>query len=86
LDTGLRLLFVAADNVRKLRAPSLDEILAEDLVPHYAYERNFEEVADETIINIHTSGSSGNPKPIFWTHRFISSMHSGNFLRTKGNS
>ncbi|KAF4632064.1 hypothetical protein G7Y89_g6066 [Cudoniella acicularis] len=58
LKQSLLSLFDASKDVRKLEAPSLDEVLATNSVPHYVYDVNFETLSNSPIIHIHTSGSS----------------------------
>lgn len=74
--------FAASGKTEKFQVPSLDEILSEDGVPHYAYEKTFDEVANTTHMVVHTSGSSGSPKPINWTVRSLCSLDSGWLLPT----
>jgi hypothetical protein len=59
LDRSLQPLFAASEHVRKVQAPALDEVLAEDPVSHYEYNETYETASDDTIVHIHTSGSSG---------------------------
>jgi hypothetical protein len=59
LAQNLEPLFAATQNIRKIQAPSLEDLLDEELVPPYAYNKTFEDVADEKFLFIHTSGSSG---------------------------
>ena len=47
---------------------TFDEWLAQEAVPHYPYEKSFEEAASDPFIVIHTSGSTGLPKPITLRH------------------
>ena len=47
---------------------SFDEWLAQESVPHYPYEKSFDEAANDPFIVIHTSGSTGLPKPITLRH------------------
>lgn len=54
--------------------PSLDELLSgseKDAPPDYPYEKSYEEAKDEPIFILHTSGSTGIPKPMTYTHRFV---------------
>jgi acyl-coenzyme A synthetase/AMP-(fatty) acid ligase len=44
------------------------ELLSEDVVPEYPFERTFDEVKDTAFLGLHTSGTSGHPKPIYWDH------------------
>ncbi|KUI53384.1 Fatty acid transporter protein [Cytospora mali] len=45
--------------------PSLDWCLSADGTPDYPYEKTWEEAKFDEIIIIHTSGTTGMPKPIF---------------------
>lgn len=54
--------------------PSLEELLngkENDAPPDYPYEKSYEEAKDEPIFILHTSGSTGIPKPLIYTHRFV---------------
>lgn len=59
LNRSLQPLFAASEDVQKVQAPELEELLAEDSVSHYDYNKTFETAGNDTIIHIHTSGSSG---------------------------
>lgn len=54
--------------VRHVVITSLDKWLAQEPVTHYPYEKSFEEAAHDPFIVIHTSGSTGLPKPITLYH------------------
>lgn len=47
--------------------PELDDLLKAAPVNHYPYEKTFEEAAKEPYLILHTSGSTGMPKPIRYT-------------------
>ncbi|EED15544.1 NRPS-like enzyme, putative [Talaromyces stipitatus ATCC 10500] len=64
----------------KLVIPSLDELLREEDVPPYPYTKSFEEAKDDPIFVLHTSGSTGIPKPMIYTHRFVSTVVAANTL------
>ncbi|KAH8703109.1 putative AMP dependent ligase/synthetase [Talaromyces proteolyticus] len=54
--------------------PSLRELLNnhdEHDEREYPYEKSYDEANDEPIFILHTSGSTGIPKPLIYTHRFI---------------
>ncbi|KAJ5382865.1 NRPS-like enzyme [Penicillium concentricum] len=46
--------------------PSVQELLANEY-PHFEYRKTYPEDADTRFVAIHTSGSTGIPKPISWT-------------------
>jgi acyl-coenzyme A synthetase/AMP-(fatty) acid ligase len=73
-------LFDAVPHFRKIHAPTLGGILAEDPVPHYPYDMAFETAPNYDIVTLHTSGTSGNPKPIAWNTRWISKIDQGHHL------
>ena len=47
---------------------TFDQWMAVENVSHYPYEKSFEEAAHDPFIVIHTSGSTGLPKPITLHH------------------
>ncbi|KAL3444616.1 acetyl-CoA synthetase-like protein [Aspergillus insuetus] len=56
-----------ANTVDILDVPSVDDLLEKDY-PHFELTKTYAEAAKERLAVIHTSGSTGIPKPIFWTH------------------
>ncbi|PLB43654.1 NRPS-like enzyme [Aspergillus steynii IBT 23096] len=50
-----------------LEVPSVDELLNTPY-PHFEFSKTYPEAAGERLVVVHTSGSTGIPKPIFWTH------------------
>ncbi|RDW94351.1 hypothetical protein BP5796_00114 [Coleophoma crateriformis] len=59
---------------------SLADLLAEEPVDHYAYDVPFEHVPDVPLVTFHSSGTSGDPKPINWSRSFISTLDCGHCL------
>ncbi|TGO61871.1 hypothetical protein BCON_0024g00750 [Botryotinia convoluta] len=51
-----------------LDCPELDFFLDEIPVPHYAYNKTWAEASQEPTLVLHTSGSTGLPKPIVIRH------------------
>ncbi|KAM0142805.1 hypothetical protein ACHAO1_001043 [Botrytis cinerea] len=51
-----------------LDCPELDFFLDETPVPHYAYNKTWTEASQEPTLVLHTSGSTGLPKPIVVRH------------------
>ncbi|RAL08514.1 NRPS-like enzyme [Aspergillus homomorphus CBS 101889] len=47
--------------------PSVEELLTTEY-PHFQYAKTYPDAAREPLAIIHTSGSTGIPKPIVWTH------------------
>lgn len=61
--------------------PSLDWILQDDPDQDpYPYEKTFEEGARDIVAIIHTSGTTGTPKPIYHTNGLWTSMAGSAFL------
>jgi hypothetical protein len=55
----MRPLFKVADYVGKVQAPSLDDVLAGEPVREYVFIETFDSISDQTVVFLHTSGSSG---------------------------
>lgn len=54
--------------MRTLDVPEPQEWLRDDEVPNYPYEKSFAEASAEPFVVLHTSGSTGLPKPITVPH------------------
>jgi acyl-coenzyme A synthetase/AMP-(fatty) acid ligase len=55
--------------------PELSELLwANDEPPHYPFTKTFEEAKNDPYLVLHTSGSTGFPKPIVETHGYAAVM------------
>jgi acyl-coenzyme A synthetase/AMP-(fatty) acid ligase len=65
---------IARRSMTVLDLPSLDELLDIDGVTSFPYTKTFEEAANEPFCFLHTSGSTGVPKPIPWSHALIGTM------------
>ena len=61
---------------------TLDEWLAEESVPHYPYEKSFDEAANDPFIVIHTSGSTGLPKPVTLRHGGLGTIDAHHLMPT----
>lgn len=52
--------------------PELDELLKEGSQPkHYEFHGEFDDLKDRAFVAVHTSGSTGMPKPRYVTHRYL---------------
>lgn len=60
--------------MKVLTIESVENLLNSAHVPHYPYEKTFEEAATEPFCVLHTSGTTGLPKPIFWNHGLLSTL------------
>ncbi|KAI9659318.1 MAG: hypothetical protein M1821_001576 [Bathelium mastoideum] len=59
---------VSAKNMKLLTVSSLDELLADGRVSTYPYTKAFDQARDEPFVVLHTSGSTGFPKPVILNH------------------
>lgn len=57
-----------------LQLPTFDELLDTDCVEPFEFNKTFEEAVDEPFCMLHTSGTTGVPKPIRWTHALVGTM------------
>ncbi|KAJ5734324.1 NRPS-like enzyme [Penicillium malachiteum] len=53
---------------------SLKDVFISDQVPQYPHDAKFADVEDLLVIIIHSSGTTGNPKPIMITHGYLATM------------
>ncbi|KAG9191819.1 hypothetical protein G6011_10553 [Alternaria panax] len=59
-------------SMKTLQIPSVEELLKRNVEP-YPYKKTFREHSQEPLICLHTSGTTGFPKPILWTHEWANS-------------
>lgn len=57
-----------------LELPSLKELLDTETIEPFPFTKSFEEAVHEPFCITHTSGTTGVPKPISWTHGLIGSL------------
>ena len=58
--------------LRTATVPELEELLDEEPVPMYPYAKSFEEAEMDPCLVLHTTGSTGLPKPVTWHVGFLS--------------
>ena len=51
----------------------MEDLLHQDH-PHYHFDKTFEQARSEPLVVLHTSGTTGLPKPIIWTHDWAASF------------
>ncbi|KID70415.1 Male sterility, NAD-binding protein, partial [Metarhizium hybridum] len=71
---------------RHLTVPSVEELLSSSH-PTYVWNKTFEEVQNDPFVVMHTSGTTGLPKPIIWTHETCARVvNAKNDREPKGDS
>lgn len=60
--------------MRVLELPSVDELLDAESTEPFLFDKAFESAINEPFCILHTSGTTGVPKPILWTHGLIGTM------------
>ena len=58
---------------RELEVPTIEHILGDNSA-RYPYEKTFEQAHNEPLVVLHTSGTTGHPKPVIWTHDWAASF------------
>lgn len=66
--------FTKQKPMRILELPSLEELLDAETAEPFPFTKTFEEAVHEPFCITHTSGTTGVPKPISWTHGLIGSL------------
>ncbi|KAF9737834.1 hypothetical protein PMIN02_001133 [Paraphaeosphaeria minitans] len=56
--------------MKHLHVPSVADLLEKEY-PHYAYNKTYAAAHTDPLVVVHTSGSTGIPKPLIWTHETI---------------
>lgn len=65
---------LARKEFKVIHVPELEELLDETIVPIYPYERAWEQARYEPFMILHTSGSTGLPKPIIIRHGLLATV------------
>ncbi|KAJ8128356.1 hypothetical protein O1611_g5279 [Lasiodiplodia mahajangana] len=60
--------------ITSIPTPSYLEMLGKEVVDEFPFPFTFDEVRDKPVMGLHTSGTSGHPKPIYWNHVAITSV------------
>lgn len=58
------------NDMRWVEAP-YEDFLNKDRVEDFPFPYTFEEVKNKPFMGLHTSGTTGHPKPIYWTHSAV---------------
>lgn len=60
--------------MKLLELPLLDDLLNTKTTKTYPYLKSWEEAVNDPFCFLHTSGTTGVPKPIPWSHGLIGTM------------
>lgn len=60
--------------MKVIEIPETDELLSAEPVPVYPYNKTFQEAASDPFCVLHTSGSTGLPKPIVWKNSLLGTL------------
>jgi len=63
-----------------LELPTIHELLAPETVDAFPWEKTYADIAGEPFLVLHTSGSTGNPKPVEIKHSLIASIDAQQLL------
>jgi len=66
--------FLQKRPMKVIDLPELSELLDADTVEAYPYTKTWDEAINDPFCLLHTSGSTGLPKPIVWSHGLIGTM------------
>lgn len=58
--------------LQKIIVPSVEELLTTEY-EHFPFSKTFEQARDEPLVSLHTSGTTGLPKPVIYTHDWAAS-------------
>ncbi|OBT85968.1 hypothetical protein VE02_04794 [Pseudogymnoascus sp. 03VT05] len=58
------------EGIHIVEIPDLDQMINTPS-KHYPYNKTWEEAKDDVVIIVHTSGSTGAPKPIYYTNKVL---------------
>ncbi|KAK2736771.1 hypothetical protein FQN57_000543 [Myotisia sp. PD_48] len=66
-------------DVRQLPIPTVDWLLTNQSRP-FPYTKTYEEAKSDPFVVLHTSGSTGFPKPVVWTNEWVSTWVQQRYL------
>ena len=67
---------LSSRQMRHFQMPELEDLLSKEPVPHYPYEKTFDQAKSDTFLVLQTSGSTGLPKPIPINHAWSAAVDS----------
>ncbi|CAN8102118.1 unnamed protein product [Discula destructiva] len=65
---------LAARPMEHVVIPDLEDLLDSEKVPHFPYDKTFDEAQNHPYIVLHTSGTTGAPKTIVWNHALMATQ------------
>ena len=65
---------LAQRDMKHVIAPELSELLAETTIRHFPFTKTFPEAQHDPFLILHTSGSTGLPKPVTFTHAVVAAQ------------
>ncbi|KAH9866909.1 hypothetical protein IAQ61_007498 [Plenodomus lingam] len=68
------------NRMKSVRMVELEALINETPIENYPYTKSFEEAKYEPCFMVHTSGASGMPKPVLWTHWSLSTIDAHNLV------
>lgn len=75
---------IASEIVKEYRMSTFEVLELEELLtqryPLHEYSKTFEEAKLEPLVVLHTSGTTGTPKPVIWTHEWADSFGAERYL------
>lgn len=66
--------FLHQRSMQVLELPEVEELLQVESIEAFPYNKTFDEAIQDPFCILHTSGSTGLPKPIPWSHGLIGTM------------
>ncbi|KAJ8060459.1 hypothetical protein OCU04_010783 [Sclerotinia nivalis] len=67
---GVPAILNSISELRTITVPSVDELLDKNY-EHFPFSKTFNEAKNEPLVCLHTSGTTGLPKPVIYTHDFV---------------
>ncbi|PQE22305.1 NRPS-like enzyme protein [Rutstroemia sp. NJR-2017a WRK4] len=83
LPPAARVILDAVNPLRHFTVPSVEELLTKEY-PLYELGKTFEELRQTPMVVMHTSGTTGLPKPLIWTHETCMQVLNANACETPG--
>ena len=70
---------ILKDGIVSFPTPSFETLFSEEPIEDYPFTKSYDELKDTAFMAVHTSGTSGHPKPIYWTHAAAATLTTGLF-------